>query len=219
MANTFQREKIRGVFTAMDADGDGALTESDFQELAARWTAVRADGDHARLTRVMTGWWSTLRAAADADGDGRVTLEEVLAVVDVLPTMPEAVNATAEAMFETVDANGDGRISRQEYRTLIEAWTGRPTDTDLIFPRLDLDGDGYLSRAEFLLLWRDFWAGETPGTPGAWLFGLFPTEATRLPPGGEAAPPHGLLPAAPSSDGPPTRRRGLPRAPPSEKAP
>jgi hypothetical protein len=49
----------------------------------------------------MMGWWTTLRSTA---GHGhRVTLEEVMRVVDRLGEMPEAVTATAEAMFEAVD--------------------------------------------------------------------------------------------------------------------
>ena len=66
---------------------------------------------------------------------------------------------------------GDGRISAAEYRQLIEAWNGRRTDTDAIFPLLDLDGDGHLSADEFTRLWTDFWVGDDPDAPGTWVFG------------------------------------------------
>jgi hypothetical protein len=36
-------------------------------------------------------------------------------VVDRLGEMPEAVTATAEAMFEAVDEDGDGRVSAEEW--------------------------------------------------------------------------------------------------------
>jgi hypothetical protein len=97
----------------------------------------------------------------------------VLAVVDQLPEMQEAVAATADAMFEAVDQNADNRISRAEYRQLIEAWNGRPTDTDAVFALLDADRDGHLSREEFRLLWNQFWAGDDPDAPGTWVFGRF----------------------------------------------
>jgi Ca2+-binding EF-hand superfamily protein len=74
-------------------------------------------------------------------------------------------------MFEAVDENADGRISRPEYRALIEAWSGRSTDTDTVFDLLDLNGDGYLSRSEFRQLWTQFWAGDDPRAPGTWVFG------------------------------------------------
>jgi Ca2+-binding EF-hand superfamily protein len=176
MASEFQRKKIAGVFEAMDADGDGFLREADFAALTARWIAVRGTIGSVRLTSIMMGWWDTLLAAAHPGGDGhdgKVTLDEVLTVVDRLDTMPDAVTGTAEAMFEAVDENGDEHISAEEYNRLIEAWSGRPTDTDAIFPLLDLDGDGHLSRDEFVRLWTEFWAGDDPEAPGTWVFGRF----------------------------------------------
>jgi Ca2+-binding EF-hand superfamily protein len=175
MASEFQRRKVAGVFNAMDRDRRGYLVEGDFEALAARWTTMRGlepgTDAHERLRAIMLGWWSSLSAAA-ADPE-RAVLDDVLAVVDVLPAMTEAVTATAEAMFEAIDADGDGRISRGEYRELIEAWNGRPTDTEEIFGLLDLDCDGHLSQQEFILLWTEFWAGDDPGAPGTWVFGRF----------------------------------------------
>ncbi|HEX3778816.1 MAG TPA: EF-hand domain-containing protein [Pseudonocardiaceae bacterium] len=177
MASDFQRRKIAGVFTAMDANGDRYLEQSDFEALAARWTSLRglAPGSAAyvRLTEIMLGWWAALLAASDRDRDNKVSLDEVLVVVDQLPTMLEAVTGTAEAMFTATDENADGEISAAEYRQLIEAWNGVETDTDEIFPLLDLNHDGQLSKEEFITLWTEFWAGDDPGAPGTWVFGRF----------------------------------------------
>jgi Ca2+-binding EF-hand superfamily protein len=177
MASEFQRRKISGIFTAMDADQDGFLTEADFRALAARWLGVRgwaADSERgARLGKIMMDWWGALLAASDLDRDNKVTLDEVLLVVDQLPAMTGTVAGTAEAMFEAVDENADGEISAAEYRQLVEAWTGRATDTDAIFGLLDLDGDGHLSRDEFTELWVEFWAGDDAAAPGTWVFGRF----------------------------------------------
>jgi Ca2+-binding EF-hand superfamily protein len=177
VASGFQRRKVAGLFESMDVDGDGFLQEADFRALSERWTGIRGwapgtDG-HERLTAIMMGWWSALLAASDQDRDNKVTLEEVLLLVDQLPGMPDAVLGTADAMFEAVDENGDGEISAAEYRQLVEAWTGHDTDTDEIFPLLDLDGDGHLSQDEFAELWQEFWAGDNPESPGSWLFGRF----------------------------------------------
>lgn len=175
MASEFQRCKIASVFDAMDGDGRGHLVAGDFADLAARWTTLRGlppdSAEFARLQAIMLGWWSALSAAA-ATGD-RVDLADVLTVVDQLPSMLDAVTATADAMFEAVDENADGEISRAEYRQLIEAWNGRLTDTDEIFDLLDLNGDGHLSREEFRQLWVQFWAGDEPDAPGTWVFGRF----------------------------------------------
>lgn len=178
MASEFQRRKVAGVFTAMDTDRRGHLIEADFDALAARWTVLRGlepgTDDHERLRAIMLGWWSSLSAAA-ADAE-HVTLDDVLTVVDVLPTMLDAVSVTADAMFEAIDENRDRHISRAEYRRLIEAWNGRPTDTDEVFARLDLDGDGHISQPEFRSLWTQFWVGDDPAAPGTWVFGRLAEE-------------------------------------------
>lgn len=63
---------------------------------------------------------------------------------------------------------------------LIEAWSGRATETDEIFPLLDGDGDGRLSREEFVRLWKEFGAGDDPDAAGSLVFGcLEPPMARR----------------------------------------
>ncbi|GGS57300.1 MULTISPECIES: EF-hand domain-containing protein [Actinokineospora] len=175
MASLLQRGKVSAVFRAMDADGDGCLTEYDFRSIAQRWGRLggAAPQDRERVTAIMLSWWATVASGYDADGDDRVTVDEVLAVVDRLPAMLDAVAATASAMFDAVDADHDDLISAAEYRTLIEIWNGRRTDTDSVFDILDGDGDGHLSREEFIELWTQFWAGDDPTAPGNWVFGRF----------------------------------------------
>lgn len=177
MASELQRRKVLGVFRAMDANGDGLLEEADFTALTARWVDIRqaahGSAEHRRLREIMMGWWENLRTAAGEVPDGKITLDDVLSVIDKLRDMPDSVAATADIMFDAVDEDGDGKISGSEYRRLIEAWNGRHTKTDDIFARLDLDGDGHLSRDEFTGLWTEFWAGDDPDAPGTWVFGRF----------------------------------------------
>ncbi|MFC5813574.1 EF-hand domain-containing protein [Nonomuraea harbinensis] len=172
MASTFQRGKVQLVFGAMDVDGDGVLRESDFDALAGRWASIRAAGDEEHLMAIMHGWWGTL-AERSRDPES-VTLDDVLTVVDLLGRTPDAVDATAEAMFEAIDEDGDGRISPAEYQRMIEAWNGSPTDTTAVFVRLDADGDGTVSRTEFVRHWREFWVGDDPAAPGSHVFGIPP---------------------------------------------
>lgn len=177
MVSRLQRGKVTAVFRAMDADGDGLLDEPDFRAVTERWARLRGaapgSADHERVSAIMLGWWAALSTDADADGDGKVTVDEVLAVVADLPGMLDAVVATASAMFDAADADGDDLISAAEYRSLIEAWNGCGTDTDAVFGILDEDGDGMLTRAQFTALWTQFWVGDDPIAPGNWVFGNF----------------------------------------------
>ncbi|MFD3548238.1 EF-hand domain-containing protein [Streptomyces sp. NPDC058655] len=185
MASVFQQRKIQGMFDAFDADGDGYLRRGDFEALAARWGRLPGVGPgtelRARVEAVVMGWWEGLVAVADADDDGRVDFDELLVLVDRLPSMAGAVTATADTVFDAVDENGDGRISRTEHRRLIETWSGRAVDTDEVFGLLDLDGDGYLSRAEFAVLWSQFWIGDDPSEPGNLVCGRIPRQGSARP--------------------------------------
>jgi len=177
MASELQRRKVARVFRAMDANGDGLLEEADFAALTERWAEIRdadpGSPEHVRLIQIMMGWWQTLLSASGDVPLDKVTVEDVLTVVDRLGQMRESVAATATTMFEAIDEDADGFISGEEYRRLIAGWNGQDTDTDEIFPLLDLDGDGYISRTEFTELWTEFWAGDNPDAPGTWVFGRF----------------------------------------------
>ncbi|MEU1498918.1 EF-hand domain-containing protein [Streptomyces sp. NPDC005732] len=178
MASAFQERKLKGMFAAFDADGDGCLREDDFTALVARWSRLPAVGPgtplRARVETLLMGWWDALLAAGNAGGDGTVDLGELLTLVDRLPTLSDAVIATADTVFDAVDTNGDGRISPEEHRRLVETWNGQPVDMTGVFERLDRNGDGHLDREEFASLWYQFWTSDDPTEPGNWLCGRLP---------------------------------------------
>lgn len=175
MASEFQRTKLQDMFNAFDVNGDGCLEEEDFAALASRWgrlPRVRADGElAARVEEVLLGWWQHLSQTVDTDNDGRIDMDDLLAMVDRLPTMQDAVAATADTVFDAVDENGDGRISRNEHQRLIDLWHGQGITTGDVFDRLDQDADGHLSRSEFAALWIQFWISDDPDEPGNYVCG------------------------------------------------
>ncbi|MEU6977632.1 EF-hand domain-containing protein [Streptomyces sp. NPDC046371] len=175
MASQFQRDKLVDMFRAFDADDNGYLDQRDFQALAERWRRLPrvTPGSElsVRVESLMLGWWDHLAAHVDTDGDGKVDLDELLAMVDLLPTMREVVAATAETVFDAVDENGDGRISPSEHQRLVDTWHGERVDVADVFAHLDQDGDGYLSRPEFTELWIQFWISDDPAEPGNRLCG------------------------------------------------
>jgi Ca2+-binding EF-hand superfamily protein len=175
MASEFQRRKVAGVFSAMDADQDGFLEREDFEALAARWTGVRAwmqdTPEYETMRTTMMGWWDALLAASDQNRDDKVTLDEVMLVVDRLGDLADDVIGTANTMFDALDANNDGKISEEEFRQVVTGWKGSDADTAEIFPKLDLDSDGYISRDEFARHWHEFWTGDDESSPSQFLFG------------------------------------------------
>lgn len=177
MASDFQRRKVAAVFDAMDADDNGFLEQEDFRVLTERWVSIRdwAPGSpgYERLEAIMMGWWSALLAMSDHDHDGKVSLDELMTVVDQLDTVAAEVYATADAMFEAIDENGDGRISLEEHRQVVAAWKGSDAGVEEVFDKLDLNGDGHLSHEEFRELWSEFWRGDDQTHPGQWILGPY----------------------------------------------
>ena len=97
------------------------------------WEPGSADYD--RMRSIMMGLWAGLLAMSDQNRDDKVSLDEVMLVVDQLYSMDAEVTATANSMFDAIDENGDGMIGSDEYKQ--------------VFPQLDPNGSGHLSRDEF----------------------------------------------------------------------
>jgi Ca2+-binding EF-hand superfamily protein len=177
VASEFQRRKVAGVFHAMDADHNGVLEEDDFEALTQRWVSIRGweagSPGYEQMRAIMMGWWEAIRTMSDANEDGKVTLDELMTVVDQLGGMDAEVLATADAMFAAMVESGDGRISVAEHKQVVKAWKGTDDGVEEVFSRLDLDGDGYLSHDEFRELWSDFWRGDDATKPGQWVFGPY----------------------------------------------
>jgi len=105
-------------------------------------------------------------AGMDANGDGRVTREEVAAFraarFDVLdanhdgklqPTERGAVRPSdarpGDAAFRRLDTDGDGRITGEEMERARKGSARRAVDTKGLFDRADANHDGSVDRAEW----------------------------------------------------------------------
>lgn len=102
----------RASFEELDVNSDGEVTQAEMESLRARHFA-----------------------AADSDGDGLLSLEEMTA------RAAERGAKRAERMLERFDANGDGALSADEMPS--------PRNPDKRFSRLDADGSGGISKEEF----------------------------------------------------------------------
>jgi len=124
-----------GRFALIDTDGDEKLSQAELRAHAAQ-----------RLT------------AADADGDGLVTVDEMVAHMEAREEERRALRRQrmAERMLERADDDGDGALS------VDEMLPPERTQTRM-FERLDADGDGMLSEAEFARMGRGHGKGDRGG--------------------------------------------------------
>ncbi|WP_198431573.1 EF-hand domain-containing protein [Pseudorhodobacter sp. MZDSW-24AT] len=106
------------------------------------FAAIDANGDGKITPEEITAWRAAQAAALDADGDGLISAEEIAAMH--IRAATQRANDHAARMIAQLDTDGDGKLSAAELAT-------RPMAaglSDRMFDRLDTDQDGAISQAE-----------------------------------------------------------------------
>jgi len=174
-----RERNLRGIFAVLDVNGDGIIGGSDFAEMAGivcGLIGVTDEGEQAAIKDGYLSWWERLRADADQDGDGQITMAEFAAASasgggDPLAYYGQTVGPVLKIIAEAMDRDGDGFIEHQEYLRL----SGVPRlDSQAYlaaFDRLDSDGDGRLTAAQFEEAITHLFVSQDPADPGTALLG------------------------------------------------
>jgi len=177
----FLDRKLDRRFATYDRDGDGFIERSDFEKSAAAMIAefglAPDTGTGARLAGLCLALWESLAAAADRDGDGRISRAEYKAAFAAgLLETPQSFDAGyqpfLDAIMDVADVDGDGRLSRAEHVRWIRSLMNVPPDDAVVIARhLDADDDGYIERQDILDAIRAYYFDENPTSAGSWLLG------------------------------------------------
>lgn len=125
--NDFWSEKMKHLFYLYDADRDGSITPADFEILANKLSTLIGQDDIKRKEDYAAARKTLCQEImrADANQDGKVTLEEWLDFhrnlanelhkpdtnPDILEQLAERINTT----FNMLDLNHDGYIAKDEW--------------------------------------------------------------------------------------------------------
>lgn len=179
--SSFLDRKLDRRFATYDVDGDGYTERSDFEQAAAAMIAEfglkSGDAAAARLAGLCRELWEMLAAAADADGDGRISRAEykdafAAGLLETEDSFEAGYRPFLDAIMDVADTNGDGRLSLAEHsRWITSLMNVPPGDAVEIARRLDGDGDGYIDREEILDAIHDYYFDEDPESAGGWLLG------------------------------------------------
>ncbi|MFJ9775638.1 oxygenase MpaB family protein [Kitasatospora sp. NPDC101157] len=162
----------------LDQTGDGSITVHDLRAMAHNvcWQLELDEEAEARVYRAFDGWWEQLRAAMDADGDGKVSREEFTAATLAGLDRDEAyleqgLLPALRAVFTAADTDGSGFLEFDEYRAVFGGPRVHPAELSHGFRQLDTDGDGRITVEEFLHGFTEFFTARADSVSGAQLLG------------------------------------------------
>ncbi|WP_457028003.1 EF-hand domain-containing protein [Kitasatospora sp. P5_F3] len=173
-------QKIDRCFGHIDKEGRGSVDHDDLLTLGARLLAQFGEQPTSpRGTRLMLGmteFWDALYAAADTDGDSRLSLAEYRAgMKGAFIASAAGFDATfrplTEAICTLLDTDGDGEVSAQEFYDWQKTFGVKPAESQAAFQALDTDGSGALSVTELLAAMREYYTGRSADAPGNQLYG------------------------------------------------
>ncbi|GAA4426623.1 EF-hand domain-containing protein [Actinokineospora soli] len=177
----FLDRKLARRFTTYDDDRDGYVEREDFRTAAVRCAEEFGHGPdspaHQRLLDLALGLWTHLAAAADVDGDARISEAEYkkafhAGLLVTEESFEQGYRPFLDALMAVADTDGDGKLSEDEH----VRWTGAlmhlpEADARAIHRRLDTDGDGLIGTEDLLTAIHDFYFDDDPAGPGSWLLG------------------------------------------------
>lgn len=182
MLTDLQKKKLGRLFSVLDADHNGQLERSDYAAVVSnlarihRWES--GSKEYSAVETLYLTIWGNLKALADVNNDGQVSLEEFLEFHAQMLTTPELYDqitvGTVDLLFEAFDRNQDGHISRDDFGDFFDAYGIRDQAmTDEAFQKVDVSGRGRISKEETLERVKEFYFSDDPAAAGNWLFGQY----------------------------------------------
>jgi Ca2+-binding EF-hand superfamily protein len=163
-------ERLLLRFRILDTDGNGYLDEADFERLAAKVLgAMDEPHESAKGQAVLNGhhrFWTGLRATLDADGDGRISLEEYLARLGDPGEAERTVADYAASVAALADLDDDGYVERDHFITCMTASGFPSANSAAVFDELDESGDGRISVDHWAAAIVDYYKSERTDIPG-----------------------------------------------------
>jgi Ca2+-binding EF-hand superfamily protein len=180
MLSDLQRKKLQLRFALLDTDGDGQITQQDYELLTLRLCAafghLPGSPGYERVRNAYLTLWERMRTRMDHDGSGVVTLPQFLescekAIIERRDGFQRNLADLADLLFDLVDADENGVIDLAEFTTWMHSYGVGPRDTVDAFDLLDTDGDGVLSKPDVIDAAEQFYRSADPTVAGNWLFG------------------------------------------------
>lgn len=154
MAGGKNDSKLDQLFSSLDADGDGTISQSEMETALSNSDKTKVDSVFSQL---------------DADGNGSISTDELKSGVKQAMAGHHHHDKTAsddtslDQIFSSLDTNGDGTVSQSEMEASLS--NSNKTSVDSVFSQLDADGNGSISQAELKDGIKQAMANDRPPPP------------------------------------------------------
>jgi len=162
---------MRTLFNATDTDGDGLITQRDYELRAERWAEV-GQLNEQQTKRVKDLFQKAYRDDVDIEG-GPVTFEQFFETSKKFSKayFQERGELLYPSFFPVIDTDGDGLIDEREFTLSFKVIGLKEQDAKEAFQHLDTNQDGKIDKNEFCQAGLDFFTIRTEGHPSQYMFG------------------------------------------------
>ncbi|GAA3021126.1 EF-hand domain-containing protein [Streptomyces fulvorobeus] len=160
--------RVKLVFTLLDANGNGVLDSDDFDLMSSRVAAAVPGADEARKQAMRAGFtrfWNTLAGELDTRHDGKITYDEYQACVLSPERFTEAIHEFAAGFARLGDLDRSGTVTRPVFTDMLRGVGFELPNIQALFQALGPDDADRVGVDVWETEIRNFYAPDKGGIP------------------------------------------------------
>lgn len=160
--------RVRLVFTLLDANGNGVLDSDDFHLMSSRVAEAVPGADEARKRAMRAGftrYWNTLAGELDTDHDGRITYDEYQACVLSPERFSGAIDEFAAGFARLGDLDDSGTVTRPVFIGMMRGVGFDLPNIQALFDAFEPDDDDRVEVGVWEAEIKNFYAPDKGGIP------------------------------------------------------
>ncbi|MEM7128227.1 MAG: hypothetical protein AAF702_17985 [Chloroflexota bacterium] len=171
-----RKQKMSRLFNIYDADRDGLVNKSDFEQpvhVGATFLGYEpGSAQYEEMFDWSMGLWNNIRNQSGKNENDSISLDEFLVAMDALvndrATLNQIVMGHASFTIKIWDRDEDGMMSEEEFIAAHTAYNTKEEAAREAFGYLDRDGDRQLSYSEIIQAVEEYFVSDDPDAIGNW---------------------------------------------------